>query len=418
MTDVRTSAINHLQALLSGNGGKITDNLDVQDNAFVNMATLTACRRLTYIADVIKKLTGKKLSTQKTIARMALILGTTEILYMNSPDYAVINSYVDIVKTRSNRFAAGFVNAVLHKINNQKQQILKADKGAFFPKEFIALLEKSYTKEIVHKIEQASLKEPALDITLLDENSTITNLGERLPLGSLRLKNNGKISELPDYDSGKWLVQDFASAIPVKMLGNLRGKKVLDICAAPGGKTAQLIAQGAKVTALDISETRLNILRANLQRLNLQAENIICADALEYLQDSKEIYDITLLDAPCSATGTLRRHPEIVHTKGISDVIKSAKLQQQLLELAKDKVALDGCLLYCTCSLCQEEGEEQIKNFLACHSDWRADNLAALLPEEIAEIGSVQGFIRILPAHLRSFGGADGFFVALLRREI
>ena len=315
MNDARLWAINQLQNILVGGQQNSTAPTNRQDTAFVNMVTLTALRHLNHISKIIKKLTQKNLSSQKPLVRMILILGTTELLYMNSADYGVINSYVEIAKAKTNHFAAGFINAVLRKINGQKEMLINDDKKDFCPPEFRNLLLKSYAQTTVDEIEKASLNEPALDITLIDKNSTIDNLGEILPLGTLRMAHKGKIDELPDYKDGKWLVQDFSSALPVKMLGEINGKKVLDVCAAPGGKTAQLLAKGAKVTALDISSARLDILQTNLQRLHLQADNIICADACEYLKDSAETYDIVLLDAPCSATGTLRRHPEIVYNK-------------------------------------------------------------------------------------------------------
>ena len=417
MNDARLWAINQLQNILVGGQQNSTAPTNRQDTAFVNMVTLTALRHLNHISKIIKKLTQKNLSSQKPLVRMILILGTTELLYMNSADYGVINSYVEIAKAKTNHFAAGFINAVLRKINGQKEMLINDDKKDFFPPEFRNLLLKSYAQTTVDEIEKASLNEPALDITLIDKNSTIDNLGEILPLGTLRMAHKGKIDELPDYKDGKWLVQDFSSALPVKMLGEINGKKVLDVCAAPGGKTAQLLAKGAKVTALDISSARLDILQTNLQRLHLQADNIICADACEYLKDSAETYDIVLLDAPCSATGTLRRHPEIVYNKNAEDVKKQADLQKKLLELAYLKVAHNGCLAYCTCSLCKEEGENQIQEFLHRHSDWQIHNLAHLIPNEIAEIAAPEGWIRVIPSHLAKFGGADGFFVALLHRK-
>lgn len=417
MTDIRLWTIKHFKMVMDGDSLHLPAELSSQDNAFVNMLTKTAWRHLPYICSTIENLCSQKISRQKPIVRYALILGTAEILYLNSPDYAVINSYVDITKKQVNRFAGGFVNAVLRKVAAQKAELVQQDKGEFFAPDFRLLLQKSYPIDVVAAIEKSSVLEPALDITLLNKSSALEQMGQKLPLGTLRLKTKGKITDLPDYDNGIWLVQDFASALPVKMLSDVAGKKVLDVCAAPGGKTAQLLAKGANVTALDISSARLDILRQNLNRLHLKAQNIICADALEYLQQTDEIYDIALLDAPCSATGTLRRHPEVASQKGNKDIIKSAALQKQLLDSLSSHIAPQGQILYCTCSMFPQEGEEQIDNFLKNHSDWQLIKLNSLIPSAISEIASPSGWLRVLPCHLADFGGTDGFFVALLKRQ-
>lgn len=417
MNDARLWAVKQLQSLLNNEQTSPLSSANRQELAFVNMVTLTALRHLNYIAQVIKKLTQKKLSSQKPLVRIILILGATELLYMNSADYAVINSYVEIAKAKTNHFAAGFINAVLRKISGQKSSLTAQDKASFFSQEFRELLLKDYSAKTIDDIEKAALREPNLDITLIDETSTIAQLGHSLPLGTIRLEKPGKVDELPDYKDGKWLVQDFSSALPVKMLGDIKDKKVLDVCAAPGGKTAQLLAKGAKVTALDISAKRLEVLQSNLNRLHLQADNIICTDACEYLSKTDEMFDIILLDAPCSATGTLRRHPEIVHNKTAKDVQTQADLQKHLLELGAQKVIANGQLLYCTCSLCKAEGENQISEFLQKNPNWQLCNLSHLVPHEINEIAASEGWIRVLPSHLANLGGADGFFVALLKHN-
>ena len=198
--------------------------------------------------------------------------------------------------------------------------------------------------------------------------------------------------------------------------------QVLDLCAAPGGKTAQLISRGANTTALDISKSRLQTLSENLQRLNLTAQDIICCDALEYLKDYKEpLFDVILLDAPCSASGTLRRHPELVHIKSANDIKQAARLQRQLLEMAGKALKEGGILLYTVCSIAKAEGEEQIQTFLEQNTDYR------LLPIKINDIDfsgskslsvliSPQGYIRTLPYYSGHQGGMDSFFVAKLQK--
>ena len=208
-------------------------------------------------------------------------------------------------------------------------------------------------------------------------------------------------------------MQDVSSSLCVKSLSNLKGKKVLDLCAAPGGKTAQLLDAGAIVTAVDISETRLNKLKENIERLRLESNlKIICSDILDLTLDEK--FDIVLLDAPCSATGTFRRHPEIINTKTLSDIKKLASLQEKLLIKASSFVKQNGILLYSTCSLSKKEGELQIKNFIKNNDNYK------ILPINLSGINNSitkEGFIRVLPQHFDDFLGADGFFIASLQRK-
>ena len=384
------------------------------DDAFANNLVLTTFRHLPYLKRIIKQFAAK--SKNKPMVEAVLWLGAAELLYMESPDYAVINSYVELVKKKVNRFAGGFVNAILRNIAKNKQDIQQADKGEFFSPDFRKMLLNSYETEQVDLIEKSLSKEPDLDITV-KKKSAICDLGKILPLGTLRLQTKGKIDNLPDYEKGVWWVQDFSSALPVKMLGDVNGKKVLDVCAAPGGKTAQLLASGAKVTAVDVAEDRLQRLRQNLQRLNLTAEDVICSDALDYFAHTDTKYDVVLLDAPCSASGTLRRHPEAANFKTINDVIKQAKLQEELLAEASKAVIKGGILLYCTCSLCKEEGEWQIEQFVKKHPNYKIVDLHNKIPECLQKIVDNQGCVRVLPHYLEEYGGADGFFVACLRCE-
>ncbi|MBE6452420.1 MAG: methyltransferase domain-containing protein [Alphaproteobacteria bacterium] len=384
---------------------------DYQETAFVNMLLQTGLRHLVYIKSVIKNYAQKKFPQNARVAHYSLILGTAELLYMNTPNYAVINSYVDITKKHTNKYIAGFTNAVLRKIATEKDRFKSEDTGIFFPPEFRKLLSSSYNKKTINFIEQASIKEPFLDIsTITDFNLPQSTI---LPLGGLRLKNNGNITQIEGYQQGLWWVQDFSSAFAVNTLNNIKDKRVLDLCAAPGGKTAQLIAKGAKVTALDISEERLKRLTENLSRLNLHTEATICADATDWLTNYHgEPFDIILLDAPCSATGTLRRHPELVHIKKSSDVETVLPIQKQLLEQSANTLKKGGLLIYCTCSLSKQEGEQQISSFLQKHPDFKTHQVS--IPSELSVLLTPEGWIRILPSHLTSLGGADGFFISIL----
>ncbi len=419
MADSRETSLQILQNILEDKSFNCMPSslIKEEDAAFVTMLILTALRRLTYIRKILKNLLTKKLSQQHIISQCALILGTTELLYMQTPDYAVINSYVNLTKSKTDRYVGGFVNAVLRKISRSKDDLLKADNGEFFPQNFRALLKKSYSPKTIAAIEKNAILEPLLDITCIDADSAKSLNGQELPLGTIRLHNKGKINLLPDYQKGTWWVQDFSSSLAIKMLDNLQDKKVLELCAAPGGKTAQLLSAGAKVTCLDISEDRLKTLSENLKRLKLNPQKIICDDALSFLEKTPNKYDIIVLDAPCSATGTLRRHPEVVHLKTADDIARQAALQKQFLERIDKALLPGGTLLYCTCSLCHEEGEEQISSFIKQNPTYKVNNLAPKIPAELNAIVSQEGFIRILPQHLAKFGGADGFFIACLRKD-
>jgi 16S rRNA (cytosine967-C5)-methyltransferase len=232
-----------------------------------------------------------------------------------------------------------------------------------------------------------------------------------LPTGSVRLAARNQISALPGFDTGDWWVQDAAAALPVQLLGDVAGARVLDICAAPGGKTMQLAAKGADVTALDISDTRMARLTENLTRTKLAATTVV-ADALTYTAGP---FDSILLDAPCSATGTIRRHPDLPYVKtqtGIDDLVR---LQRALLAHALTQIAPAGVLVYCTCSLLREEGEDQIKWALSQYPDLAVSTPKApgLDPAWI----SPEGGVRLRPDYWPDTGGMDGFYMAVLHRS-
>lgn len=395
------------------------DSADEQSNAFVNMLVLTSLRHLVYLRKILKQHITKKLPEKASFVNFVLLAAAAEIIYMETPDYAVINSYVDLAKKATDKYIAGFANAVLRKICTNKDEIAATDRGEFFTAPFFELLNLDYNKKTVQKIQAACLDETPLDLTAKHNPQELADKlgGQLLPLGTIRLPNRGKIQAIPEYQQGNWWVQDFSASLAVKTLGDIKGLRVLDLCAAPGGKTAQLINAGAKVTALDISEPRLKTLRENMQRLKLQAEEIICMDAFSYLKNfNSEKFDIILMDAPCSATGTLRRHPEIVHIKNLQDIERQASLQKDMLTLAANALKTGGILVYCTCSISKLEGEKQISNYLENNAGFAVEPLNSLVPAEISEILTPEGFIRTLPFCLSAFGGMDAFFIAKLKK--
>ena len=236
---------------------------------------------------------------------------------------------------------------------------------------------------------------------------------EALPTGSLRRRGGGEVRGLPGYDEGAWWVQDAAAALPVRLLGDIAGKSVIDLCAAPGGKTAQLVAAGARVTAVDRSKRRLERLSENLARLRLEAE-LAAVDALDWRPRAPA--DAVLLDAPCSATGTIRRHPDIPWQKQARDLDRLAALQDRLLAAATDMVKPGGLLVYAACSLEPEEGADRIEALLGINAVFRHEPIE---PSEVGipgEFVTADGDLRTLPCHWSDRGGVDGFFAARLRR--
>lgn len=427
MVDIRRAAVEMLKDVLENKNFfsdvKIRQNqYNAQDSAFINMLILTTFRHLVFIKKTLKKFVKKKFPATAVNGQYALFLGVCEVLYLDTPDYAVINSYVEITKQMADKYVAGFVNAVLRNICKQKEELKKEDSGEFFPPEFFHILNQDYGKKTIQKIQKSAMQEPKLDISVKKDAKHWAEIlqGQLLPSGTIRLNNNGKISDLAGYQNGDWWVQDFAAALAVKALPDIKNKKVLDMCAAPGGKTAQLLNKEATVTALDISETRLAKLKENMDRLHFKAQ-IICADALEYIKNfHEEGYDAVLLDAPCSATGTIRRHPELVHIKRLKDVDKQVELQQQILSQTPKLIKKGGIFIYCTCSIAHAEGEKQIRAFLEKNTNFKiipitSEELCG--NAELSEIITPEGFIRTLPYHLQNYGGTDSFFVARLQKE-
>ncbi len=393
----------------------IKNKIDIEQRPFCNMLFLTLFRQLTFIKkDILPQFVKKKIPSKQHCLELILYLGITELFFLDTPDYAVINSYTEIAKKKTNSFGANFVNAVLRHILRKKDTLLQNRKALYFSNEFIKILKQDYTVAEIAEMESFSAFEPPLDITLKSDVSIPFNDYFVLPTGSIRLTANTKVTNLPLYQEGLWWVQDAAAALPVKCLANIKGKHVLDLCAAPGGKTAQLLDAGAYVTAIDISETRLQRLKENISRLKLEENlRLLCADVLDLQLDEK--FDIILLDAPCSATGTYRRHPEILHTKTLADVKKQALLQQKLLEHSIKFLKKDGIMVYATCSLAKAEGEKQIRQFLSRHADF---SISPIVLKGTDKMLTKEGFLRILPQHFKEFSGVDGFFIAILQRKI
>ncbi len=400
----------------------LKDGFDEKSRPFAGYLILTALRRKPVIDKLLASILSKKIKGKDKVLNYVLLLGAVEILYMNTPSYAALNEYVDASKKLVGTFASKMVNAVLHKIEKYKDDM---QNKAEFPDAFKEILLQDYTTAEIKKMQEMLLCEAPLDITAVDPVQTASDLGGILfENGTVRLQNvKVHPSLLKGYDEGLWFVQDLAAALPLSMLSNLRDKKVLDLCAAPGGKTAQLLLKGADVTALDIDEKRLQKLKENMKRLHLEKNlSVVCEDAFAFLKKVTEKYDFILIDAPCSATGTFRKHPEIMYFKTLKDVQKQAEIQKELLNASMLCLKEQGQILYVTCSISKTEGEQQIKDFLNMHENFELmpiekKNMTFETAEKIDERIFNKGVLRTLPYHEQSLGGMDSFFAAGLKKK-
>jgi 16S rRNA (cytosine967-C5)-methyltransferase len=393
--------------------------LPEKDRALVRMLVATVLRRLGTLRAVLAGLLEAGLPRNAPQIEIALLLGAAQILFLKVPDHAAVDLSVRLAAEARNRRYAGLVNAVLRRLTQEGQALLSTvDALADTPGWLLDRWQKHFGAATAAAVAAAHRREAPLDLTA---KSSALEWAERLggvllPNGTIRLVTSGPISSLPGYDEGAWWVQDAAAALPARLLGGAAGLRVADLCAAPGGKTAQLAAAGAQVVAVDRSDNRLRLLRQNLARLNLEAA-IVTADATRW---DAPPFDAVLLDAPCSATGTIRRHPDIPWQKRAEDITTLTALQARLLERAAALTRVGGLLVYATCSLEPEEGEEQIAAFLVRHPSFQRVPIA---PDDVRGFEPCilpDGDLRTLPSH--SFGGGDllagcdGFYSARLRR--
>ncbi|HHL20142.1 MAG TPA: methyltransferase domain-containing protein [Aliiroseovarius sp.] len=339
-----------------------------------------------------------------------LRLGVVEICEEGEAPHGVVNAAVAMARgDRRHAAAAGLVNAVLRKVAAEaaKWSTLPVPR---LPKWLRKPLIADFGKPAVEAMEAAHFAGAPLDLTAKTDPARVAadTGGVVLPTGSVRLRDWRQVSALPGYAAGDWWVQDAAAALPARLLAPEPGARVLDMCAAPGGKTLQLAAMGARVTALDLSARRLERLEENLARTGLAAE-VVAADALEY---EAPAFDAILLDAPCSATGTIRRHPDLPHAKDGSDFPALFELQARLIDRALALLKPGGRLVYCTCSLLIDEGEEQVRDAVARHPGLTTTPVD--LPGIDRALRTGEGGLRLTPATLAEAGGMDGFYMAAL----
>jgi 16S rRNA (cytosine967-C5)-methyltransferase len=343
------------------------------------------------------------------MVRNALRLGVVEMAVDGAAAHGVVNAMVDLIRHgKRTGHMAGLVNAVLRKVSEVEIPFAGLA-PQHLPRWLRQPLVQLWGRDVVTAIEAVQSQSPPLDLTRRGDTPAPEG-AQTLPSGSLRLTGPVQVSALPGFETGEWWVQDAAAAMAVRLLAPQPGESVLDLCAAPGGKTLQLAAAGADVTALDISGPRLKRLQQNLDRTGLAAK-IVTADALHWQPDT--LFDAVLLDAPCSATGTIRRHPDLPFVKDGSELVALALLQTQMIDRALGFLKPGGRLIFCTCSLLPEEGEAQLQAALARHPALTVErpDLPGIEPDWI----SAEGGLRLRPDYWADQGGMDGFFMARLR---
>jgi 16S rRNA (cytosine967-C5)-methyltransferase len=393
--------------------------MEARDRAFARLLAATVLRRQGELERVLGAFLDKPLPKSGRRAWVILLAGAAQLLCLQTSPHAAVGLAVEAARgdAQAARFA-GLTNAVLRRVAAEGAAVLAGQDAVRLniPDWLWQRWEKAYGADAARRIAEASLMEPALDLSLkpgLDAAAWAERLGGRLlPTGSVRLEAHGRIEDLPGYAEGAWWVQGAAAALVARAVGDVAGREVADLCAAPGGKTAGLAAAGARVTAVDDSAERLERLRQNLCRLGLDAE-VVAADAAAWAPG--RTFDAVVLDAPCTGTGTVARHPDILRLKGPADVARMARVQAAMLDNAARLVRPGGALVYSTCSLEPEEGREQIDRLLV------REPALARVPIEARAIGAepewiAGGDVRTLPFQLAE-GGLDGFYIARLQKQ-
>tara|TARA_R110001592_G_scaffold3525_8_gene19839 strand:+ start:1562 stop:2908 length:1347 start_codon:yes stop_codon:yes gene_type:complete len=395
--------------------------LPARDRAFTRMLLTTTIRRLGQIDDLITHAQDRPDSLKTDVVRNIIRLGVTQLFFMQVADHAAVDTCVRLTEARGMPRQKGFVNAILRTLGREGAQRIEKQDAARLntPDWLLKLWIADYGLSQAAQIAQANMAEAPLDIT-------VKNIADRpywgnvlqaseLSTGTLRRILGGNIRDMDGFDEGKWWIQDAAAAIPATLFGDIKGEHVIDLCAAPGGKTLQLAAMGATVTAVDRSAKRLKRLDENLERMDLQDQvTIEVSDAAAW--KTVEPPQRILLDAPCSATGTIRRHPDTGYLKSERDIASLITVQERLLNHAAEMLAQGGVLIYCTCSLQKAEGEHRIEHFLETHQNFKRIPITAQEIGDYEELIDANGDLRIQPYHLANQGGMDGFFVTRLTK--
>jgi 16S rRNA (cytosine967-C5)-methyltransferase len=393
-----------------------------RDRALVRALVAMVLRRLGTLRHLLGLLLDRGLPKEAPRVETALLIGAVQILFLDVPDHAAVDLAVRLVRADSNGVHfTGLVNAVLRRLTREgAARLAELDTAALdTPKWLMERWVGAYGEPTARAIAAGNTSEPALDLTVKSDPALWAERlgGWVLPTGSVRLIAHGTVTALPGFADGAWWVQDAAAALPARLLGNVSGLRVADLCAAPGGKAAQLAAVGAQVTAVDRSPARLARLEENLKRLSLSAE-LVCADVAEW---EAAPFDAVLLDAPCSSTGTIRRHPDVPWLKQPADIDKLTSLQRRLIARAVALTKPGGTLVYCTCSLEPDEGEAIVNGLLGHETSVRRAPVKADEVYGRAEFVTQEGDLRTLPYHLPDpdsrRAGLDGFYAARLAKR-
>ena len=346
--------------------------------------------------------------------RNALRVGTVE-LCQGGAAHGVVNAMVELVATHKKLgHLKGLTNAVLRKIAADGPEAWEALRAPRLPKWLRGPLTEAWGPDAMTGIEAAHFAGAPLDLTAKRDPESLAAAvgGTVLPTGSVRVADAGQVTTMPGFAEGDWWVQDAAAALPVKILAPQKGEAVLDLCAAPGGKTMQLAAAGAQLTAVDNSKQRMQRVRENLARVHLPAK-VVVVDARRF----EGTFDAILLDAPCSATGTIRRHPDLPHAKDGSEFGDLIELQSEMIDHAWSLLNPGGRLIFCTCSLLPDEGEVQVDEALERHADMSVDRDALAVPGVDPAWTTQEGGLRLRPDYWPELGGMDGFYIACLRKD-
>ncbi len=413
----RAAALDLLDAALSRRAGleeglthPALGRLEPRDRAFARALAMATLRHLGPI-DAALQARLKKPPPDRIV--QVLRLGAAQLLVLKTPAHAAVSATVDLTgRQKGGQPFKGLVNAVLRGLTREPPPI--DDPDLLAPQWLAARWRSAFGAEAARAMAALIAEEPATDVTPKGPDADLAAALEAqvLPGGSLRAGLKGEVSGWPGFAEGRWWVQDASAAIPARLLDVKEGETALDLCAAPGGKTLQLAAEGARVTAVDKSPGRLKRVSENLARTGLSAE-VVNADAAQWADRRR--FDAVLLDAPCSATGTYRRHPDVLWVASPADVPKLAALQARLLDAAGRRVKPGGQLVYCVCSLEPEEGEAQVAAFLKRTPEFGVEPVAPGEGGAPEASRLADGTLRILPHHLE--GGTDGFFIARLRRS-
>jgi len=416
LTALRTVLDKELSLDAAWREAKLTE-LDPRDAGFARVLVLTTLRRLGSIDAVLDRFLRKRPVGGNAVAVHIMRIAAAELLALDGAAHAAVDCAVRLTKKQKNLGKlSGMVNAVCRKVAGEGVKLFdeidsaKVDTPAWL---WMRLVH-DYGEEAARGIAAAHRNGAPLDLSIRDDAPAWAErlVGALLPGETVRLADAGAVPDLLGYSDGAWWAQDAAAALPARLLGDVKGKRVLDLCAAPGGKTMQLAAAGAQVTALDLSEMRMKRLIENVTRTRLSVD-IVTADALEW--EPSEPFDAILLDAPCSATGTIRRHPDLPYLKSGKELTSLVPLQDALLDRAFSWLKPGGAMVYAVCSLLPAEGPKRISAFLNRQSD--AEMIPVLPGGGIEAEMIVDGALRTLPHHWAERGGIDGFYAARLRNN-